>query len=121
MEVEPIERDGCRYIESLPGQGSVSSEADALELIGLCHSHGARCILLHAANLSPDFFDLSTRLAGEVLQKLRLYHIRLAVVAGPELSRRGKFAELMVEESRGRHFGVFDAVADAEAWLIEFS
>ena len=36
----------------------------------LIMSTGTRKIVVYAHQLHPDFFDLSTRLAGEVLQKL---------------------------------------------------
>jgi len=36
----------------------------------LIMSTGTRKIIVFAHQLHPDFFDLSTRLAGEVLQKL---------------------------------------------------
>ena len=56
--------------------------------------------------------------AGETLQKLRNYQLRLAVVCPPgsvTLSRR--FEELMIEERREPHFGLFDTREEALAWL----
>jgi hypothetical protein len=56
------------------------------------------------------------------LQKLRNYRIRLAVVCPPgsvQLSRR--FAGLLAEESRERHFGVFETRGAAIEWLARSS
>jgi hypothetical protein len=40
----------------------------------------ARRLVVHAHQLHPGFFDLSTRLAGEVLQKFTNYQVQLAIV-----------------------------------------
>jgi len=41
---------------------------------------GCNCIVLNKAAITEDFFKLSTRLAGEVLQKFINYRIKLAIV-----------------------------------------
>ena len=53
---------------------------DALDLMGDCGYQGARDIILHKKNLLPAFFDLSTGIAGEVLQKFSNYRVRLAII-----------------------------------------
>ncbi|TMV49083.1 DUF4180 domain-containing protein [Paenibacillus mesophilus] len=40
-----------------------------------CHK-----ILIHKSNLTEDFFELKTRLAGEILQKYTNYHVKIAIV-----------------------------------------
>jgi len=37
-------------------------------------------IIIHKENLTPDFFDLKTRVAGEILQKASNYRIRIGIV-----------------------------------------
>lgn len=39
---------------------------------------------------------------GEILQKLRNYHIRLVIVRSPTLRLSRRFDQLMADESRGR-------------------
>ena len=55
----------------------IASPQDALDLMV---NSGARKIVVQASQLHPDFFDLSTRLAGEVLQKFTNYHVQLGIV-----------------------------------------
>lgn len=43
------------------------------------YDSGATRIALHKDALLDDFFDLSTRLAGEVLQKIINYQLKLAI------------------------------------------
>lgn len=53
---------------------------DAVDIIGNCYYQGADGIILHQHSIDKRFFDLKTRLAGEVLQKFSTYKMRLAIV-----------------------------------------
>ena len=56
--------------------------------------------------------------AGAILQKLRTYRIRLAVVCPPDGARlSSRFGEMAVEEKRTGNFGLFESASEAQAWL----
>jgi len=77
-----------------------------------------RSVLLYSENLTEYFFDLSSGEAGAILQKLRNYHIRLAVVVSPGSAEQSKrFREMVAEERQGDDFRIFDDREAAEAWL----
>ncbi|MDD4645730.1 MAG: DUF4180 domain-containing protein [Bacteroidales bacterium] len=42
--------------------------------------HGFDRMIIHEKNITPEFFDLKNRMAGEILQKFSNYRIRLAIV-----------------------------------------
>ncbi|XXX72818.1 DUF4180 domain-containing protein [Sorangium sp. So ce134] len=118
MELTLTDEGGVRFMEGAPDQGFLSSSGDVNRLLEACFSDGVRCALLYAANLPAAFFDLSSREAGEILQKLRNYWVRLAVVCppgGPGFSSR--FGEALAEERRGAHFGVFETRDAAVEWI----
>lgn len=118
MELSEVQVGDLSVVEGRPGEPFMAGAGDAALLIEACWSSGAQAALLYAPNLPPQFFDLSSGQAGEILQKLRNYRLRLAVVCPPggvALSRR--FEELMVEERREPHFGLFDTREQALAWL----
>ncbi len=56
--------------------GVLSFEKDAAELMSACFSNDAYCLLLHERSVSPDFVNLRTGLAGAVLNKNQIYHIK---------------------------------------------
>lgn len=58
----------------------IGSLDDGIDLIGECFGTGVNTLLIPAGNLAPEFFDLSTRLAGEVLQKFTQYHIKVGII-----------------------------------------
>ena len=107
-------------VEGVPGATNAVSDARAIELIEACFSANATRALLHPENLPPDFFDLSSRQAGEMLQRLRLYGIRLAILLPPEgVATSSRFGEMVAEERRGRDFAIFDDREAAERWLTD--
>jgi hypothetical protein len=58
----------------------LAKAGDALELIGATHESQADWIALPVACLDPSFFQLRTGFAGEFMQKLVNYGLRLAIV-----------------------------------------
>lgn len=107
VEASPAER--------LPERGDDA----AVRVVEECLSAGTDLALLYAVNLPPAFFDLSSRVAGDVLQKVRNYRIRLAVVCPPgTVHFSTRFGEMLADERRLRHFGVFDTREQAVGWLL---
>lgn len=105
------------FAEGAPSERLLASAGEASRLIEACFGAGARAALLYAANLPPAFFDVSTGQAGEILQKLRTYGIRLAVVAQPGIPLSSRFGEMVADERRGAHFGMFETRQAAVEWL----
>ena len=109
MELVRVEDGGLRLLEGSPDEHFMSDVEDAGRLIEACFSAGTDAALLYPTNLTVAFFDLSSRQAGAILQKLRTYGIRLAVVCSPGAVRFStRFGEVLAEERRGRFFGVFE-------------
>jgi hypothetical protein len=116
MNLELREYAGTHFLEGRPEPPPLG--ADGLtRLIEACFEHGASRVLLYPENLSAPFFDLSSGQAGAVLQKLRNYHIRLAIVRTPALRMSSRFLELLADEMRGPYFRLFDDREAAQAWL----
>ena len=113
-----VEEAGLRVVEGRPDETFMSTADDAARVVEACFSLGTLKALLYAENLPPAFFDLSSGDAGVVLQKLRTYRVRLAVVVAPGRVRFStRFGEMLAEERRGRHFGVFETRAAGREWL----
>ena len=97
----------------------LQSPDDITDIVGICFEHQTRAILLYAENLTGRFFDLSSGDAGAILQKLRNYDMRMAVVLPPEgVPQSSKFREMAFEESKSGDFRLFDDSDSAEVWLI---
>jgi hypothetical protein len=118
FELAVSEMDGVRAVEGPPDKPFMSKVDDVDRVIEACFSARVDAALLYAANLPAEFFDLSSRQAGAILQKLRNYRIRLAVVCAPgSVQFSSRFGEMVAEERRGRWFGVFETRDEALVWL----
>lgn len=58
----------------------VTSLDDAVDLLGNASFQGATEVVVTAGQLHPDFFELRTGLAGEILQKFSNYRMKLAII-----------------------------------------
>ncbi|MEA4906372.1 MAG: DUF4180 domain-containing protein [Anaerolineaceae bacterium] len=117
MDVQVIQHHGITIVESLPGSGQIANENDVLDLVAACGEHGSDRLLLHEGNLSADFYDLRSGLAGVVMLKLSNYRLRAAAVLPPEKSGQGRFGEMVLETNRGRQFRVYPEREAALDWL----
>jgi hypothetical protein len=65
----------------LPATGPLlSTEADAVDLIGQFYGQGVDTAVIPVTRLVPEFWDLRTKLAGLFIQKLIQYGVRPAFV-----------------------------------------
>ncbi|MEV4100665.1 DUF4180 domain-containing protein [Nonomuraea sp. NPDC049649] len=58
----------------------VRTERDALDLIGDAWYYRAEFVAIPAERLHDDFWRLSTRVAGEIIQKFVNYRLKVAVL-----------------------------------------
>jgi hypothetical protein len=106
-------------VECLPGDGLLSSEQDALDLVAACGEAETDRLLLSESCLAPAFFDLRSGLAGVVLLKFSTYRIRAAAVVPAEVANAGRFGEMVYETNRGSQFRVYTNRVEALAWLAD--
>lgn len=94
-----------------------SQPLDPTAWIARCHDQGADAVLLDEGALPPAFFDLSTGVAGELLQKLANYGIRLAAVVADPSGHSAPFQDFVRESRRSRAHRFFATRDAAIAWL----
>ncbi|MBI1818232.1 MAG: DUF4180 domain-containing protein [Deltaproteobacteria bacterium] len=114
MNVKVLDRDGVRIVECTD---SITRVDDALDLIAACIERGSTRLLIDSRHLPAAFFDLRSKFAGEFLQKLQNYRLRVAAVFLSEHEYGERFSEFLSEAKRGNSFRAFTVRTDAEAWL----
>lgn len=118
MEIVAVRNENdVTFVECKPSEKLISSGQDAVDLIGLCGYHQTNNLLLYAANVDKSFFDLKSKLAGEVLQKCMNYYMRLAMVLPSEVVNNIRFSEMALETNKGNHFRIFKTREEAIGWL----
>jgi len=96
----------------------VSSQADLLELIGLCGEAGTDRLLFPRGSLVEVFFDLSSGLAGELALKLSTYRVKAAFVVSLDAIPSQRFREWAGECNRGKEIRFCDSEESAVEWLL---
>ena len=90
---------------------------DIGEVLGRCLDENG--IVLSESEISPAFFDLRTRIAGELFQKITNYHTRLAIVLQDPGKYGNRFSELAYEHRNHPYIRFFAEKKQAKLWLTE--
>ncbi|MBI5531003.1 MAG: DUF4180 domain-containing protein [Candidatus Doudnabacteria bacterium] len=98
-----IHENGGVKIAEVEFEGiGINSMQDALDLVANVQTPAPKKIILHRENIHPDFFELRTGLAGEILQKFSQYGIACAIVGDFSNITSEAFKALIIESNRGR-------------------
>jgi PadR family transcriptional regulator AphA len=116
MNYQIKQKNGILYMLAQEGELLIGDEQDAIDLIALCGEENTDRLILFADNLSQEFFDLKTRLAGAVFQKFSNYRVKCAIVISPSLDK-GRFHEMLIEVNRQRSLHFFTGLEEAEDWI----
>lgn len=95
----------------------IADAGDALAVVAAAFEQGAMGVLLDESCLPPAFFDLSTRFAGEFVQKLLNYRLRVALVIRDAAAYSSPFQRFVAEARHGRQFRTFEKEGGAMRWL----
>lgn len=87
------------------------------DLVSACYEKDVWNVLFDEGSLPPEFFDLSSGFAGEMIQKLVNYGIRAAVVV-PDVTGYSKpFRDFVLESNRSGPMRFFQDRESAITWL----
>lgn len=80
MEIKTHNIDNTKVAEIITDKVILRSTEDGLDLLGNLYYQGFDKIIIHEKNITPGFFDLKTKIAGEILQKFAQYQMPLIIV-----------------------------------------
>ncbi len=109
MELQfEIEEKNKIAIARITTDGIILNDAqDALDILANCGYSGASKIIIREEQMNPAFFDLSTKIAGEVLQKFSNYRSQLAIVGNFNKYESNSLKDFIYESNKsGRIFFV---------------
>ena len=70
------------------------------DVFGLLFIHNCSSIILKKENMAEEFFDLSTGIAGEILQKFSTYRKRLAIIGDYENIKSKALKDFIYESNK---------------------
>ena len=95
----------------------ITNAQDALDLMVDPALEGARRIIIDRKNIAADFFDLSSRLAGEILQKFAQYQVKLAII-GDFSDASESLKAFIYESNRGSEIFFCASAEEAKKKLL---
>lgn len=102
MEFKTHRVNGVPIAELIGDEVSIHTESDGTDLIGNVYYQGFDRVVVHQRQLAPAFFDLKTRLAGEILQKFSNYRVRLVIVGDFTQLDSRSLQEFISESNQGK-------------------
>jgi hypothetical protein len=75
-----VTASGRNVAEVIPGAGPFSDPDEILDLMAEVRMNDCGSMIIHEKSFHPDFFDLKTKIAGEILQKFSNYRMNLSII-----------------------------------------
>lgn len=113
MEINLIQINSIAIAEVTADDIIISEVQDALDIIADCSYQGAEKIIFYEKNLHPDFFDLKTKLAGEILQKFSNYRMSLAIVGDFSKYASKSLRDFIYESNKGGRIRFVNSLEEA--------
>lgn len=108
MKITPIQFTDFSASYVVSDEILIRGEQDVLDLMGETQTDA---IILHDYNFEKEFFDLSTRKLGDVLQKFTNYRVKLAII-GDFSAYTSKVLPAFISESNRRREYIFVSSLD---------
>lgn len=114
IELEKICEDGKTAVYIHSREPVITDTQSALDLMStIRYEVDCDIILLDKANITEEFFDLSTRLAGEIVQKYVNYGVKLAIIGDFSSYRSKSLHDFIYECNNGKDLFFVPGKAEA--------
>lgn len=113
MELKTHIINNIQIAEVISDEMVIQSVEDGLDLLGNIYYNGVDKIIIHDKNIIPEFFDLKTKIAGEILQKFSNYRVQLAIVGNFSKYKSKSIKDFILESNTTRHINFVDTLAEA--------
>lgn len=113
MKIESHKFKNIKIAEIIADGIIIRNTEDGLELLGNLSYQGFDKIIIHEKNITSDFFDLKTKMAGNILQKFAQYPMPLAIVGDFSKFKRKSLNALIHESNRGHQVAFVASQSDA--------
>lgn len=93
----------------------------AFDLMAEAYYQGAGCIICPQKTLAPEFFDLRTGLAGDILQKFSNYQMKLVIVGDFRTTTSESLGAFINESNRGKQVAFVNSKSEALQKIRQWS
>lgn len=97
----------------------IANIEDGLDLLGNLYFQQFDKIIIYEKNITPEFFDLKTEIAGEILQKFSNYRVRLAIIGNFNSYQSKSFKDFVFESNKIGRISFVNTINQAKEALIK--
>ena len=97
----------------------IQTAQDGLDIMMELAFSGVSKIIFHQKNISPEFFNLKSGLAGEILQKFVNYRMQVAIVGDFKNIQSESLRAFIIESNRGKQNFFVEDLETAKAMLTK--
>ncbi|MNK11471.1 hypothetical protein D3C87_295130 [compost metagenome] len=113
MKIEVHQNEDVKIAEVISDSVIVTNAEEGLQLMVDLYYQDFDKIIIHEPNITPDFFDLKTGIAGEILQKFSNYRVQLAIVGDFSKYPGQSIKDFIFESNKGRQVNFLGSVKEA--------
>lgn len=113
MKIEIIQINDNSIADVISEKILIRETQDALDIMANCNYQGAYKIVIKEQNITPEFFDLKTGLAGDILQKFSTYRVQLAIIGDFSKYTSKSFKDFISESNRYRRINFVSSKEEA--------
>ncbi|KFF01505.1 DUF4180 domain-containing protein [Chryseobacterium luteum] len=105
--------NNIKIAEIISDEIIIQSVQDGLDLLGDIYYQGFDKVIMYEKNVTPEFFDLKTKIAGDILQKFSNYRISLAIVGEFDKYESKSMKDFIFESNKTKHINFVETLEDA--------
>ncbi len=121
MTIQTHRRNNIDIAEVVSEDLIISRIEDGVDLMGNIYYQGFDRMVIHEKNITTEFFDLKSGMAGEILQKFSTYRVRLAIVGDFAKYPSKSLKDFIFESNKGRHINFVGSREEAMKVLSDWS
>lgn len=112
MEIKTHNIDNTKVAEIITDKVILRSTEDGLDLLGNLYYQGFDKIIIHEKNITPEFFDLKTKIAGEILQKFAQYQMPLIIVGDFSKYKSKSLNDFIFESNKSKQINFIEDLSN---------
>jgi hypothetical protein len=113
MKIETRNINNIKVAEIITDKIILRTTEDGLDLLGNLYYQGFDKIIIHEKNITPGFFDLKTKIAGDLLQKFAQYQMPLIIVGDFSKFKSKSLNDFIFESNKGRQVNFANSQQEA--------
>jgi hypothetical protein len=103
MDIRIIKKDDVELAYVISNEVLITDVQSALDLMAtVSYEFGCNRLILNKSAICEEFFDLKTRLAGEILQKFINYQTKIAIIGDFSTYSSKSLKDFIFESNNGR-------------------